>query len=279
VIYVNGVPVATRGDVAGGLGVNDDRLFVGSRFGSDLFFSDRIDDVKVYSRALSPVEVSAMYDSSKVVHTDSVPSLRLNMPFTTATTPTPDESGLGNDGTPHGGVTWSSSYDGCYSFDGADDYIQISDSPSLDVSQITVSAWIKPSTVAPGERNIASKDYYTGWELSQIGDGLKVNCRIGGAYYGNYLIVSGVLHVGTWTHVAFTFYGSVGTIYVDGAPVATRSDVPGVLGVNDATLCVGSRSGSALFFGGLIDEVRVYSSALSGGDVQGLYDASKADHV
>jgi hypothetical protein len=44
-------------------------------------------------------------------------------------------------------------------------------------------------------------------------------------------------------------------------------------------LFIGSRGGSALFFGGLIDEVRVYSSALSGADVQGLYDASKADHA
>jgi serine protease len=203
----------------------------------------------------------------------------LYMPFTDASVPIKDLSGYGNDGTPYGGVTWQSSYGGCYSFDGADDYIQVPNSPSLDVSKITVSAWIKLSTVASGERNISSKDYYTGWEFSQIGDGLKVNCRIGGTYYSNYLLLPGVLYADTWAHVVFTFDGSVGTIYVDGAPVATRSDVPGVLGVNNANLCVGSRSGSALFFDGLIDEVRVYFSALSGGDVQGLYDTSKADHA
>ena len=69
------------------------------------------------------------------------------MPFDDATTPVPDMSGNGNDGVLTG-ATWMSDYGGIYSFDGAGDYIEVSDAASLDITEaLTVSAWVNMGTM------------------------------------------------------------------------------------------------------------------------------------
>ncbi|MHA1289084.1 MAG: DUF2341 domain-containing protein, partial [Candidatus Thorarchaeota archaeon] len=58
-----------------------------------------------------------------------------------------DASGNGNDGTLHNGPEWTQGkVGGALSFDEDDEYIEISDTDSLDISDaITIGAWINPS--------------------------------------------------------------------------------------------------------------------------------------
>ncbi|TGO02752.1 hypothetical protein PN36_19595 [Candidatus Thiomargarita nelsonii] len=56
-----------------------------------------------------------------------------------------DESGNGHHGTVYGAILVNDRFeniDSAYHFDGINDFIQISDSPSLRVTTFTISAWI-----------------------------------------------------------------------------------------------------------------------------------------
>lgn len=70
----------------------------------------------------------------------------LNLPFeTNSPTIAKDYSGYGNNGTVNG-ATWTSSgkVGGAYQFDGANDYINAGNNPSLNISrEITLMAWVK----------------------------------------------------------------------------------------------------------------------------------------
>ncbi|MDD4877825.1 MAG: LamG domain-containing protein [Candidatus Nanoarchaeia archaeon] len=81
---------------------------------------------------------------------DGVSLMALNMPFEggSNSTWTQDYSGEGNNGTVEGGASYNieAGYDGkgAYIFDGIDDYIEVADDSSLDLTTaITLEAWIK----------------------------------------------------------------------------------------------------------------------------------------
>ena len=77
----------------------------------------------------------------------------------------------------------------------------------------------------------------------------------------------------TWTHVATTYDGTEQVLFKDGAQVFRR-DQAGAIGSNSSKLLIGARGNTTPrnFFGGMIDEVRIYNRALSKGEVISLYD-------
>ncbi len=96
--------------------------------------------------------------SSEAVKTGLV--LELN--FDDQTDPGKDTSGQGNNGTLNG-PTWTSSgkVGGALEFDGIDDYIDIGNYPSLNITdEISIEAWFKLNEVKPGDFHIASKGSY-----------------------------------------------------------------------------------------------------------------------
>ena len=59
-----------------------------------------------------------------------------------------DYSGEGNDGTPHGGITYgvAGRFNTAVSLDGVDDYIDCGNAPVLDITDtVTIEAWINPT--------------------------------------------------------------------------------------------------------------------------------------
>jgi len=66
-----------------------------------------------------------------------------------------DSSGYGNDGT-LSGAGWIVGLSGtALAFDGIDDYVQVSDSASLDLtSAFTIEVWVKPHFVAPSSEDV-----------------------------------------------------------------------------------------------------------------------------
>lgn len=69
-----------------------------------------------------------------------------------------DESGNGNDGVVYGAILTTDRFGNAnmaYSFDGINDFIEISDSPSLDLmSSLSLSAWVLQNDVSGGQRII-----------------------------------------------------------------------------------------------------------------------------
>jgi type 1 glutamine amidotransferase len=83
---------------------------------------------------------------------------------------------------------------------------------------------------------------------------------------------------GQWNHVAFTRQGSVGTLYLNGEAIATRTDLTiGMAQIGPtADNWLGRNGYPDAAFDGLMDDVRLYTSTLSGADVAALYNEGVA---
>ena len=122
-----------------------------------------------------------------------------------------DESGYGNNGTVNGPVLTTDrlgNSDKAYLFDGANDWIKVEDSSSINIngtSSLTISAWVY-STDNSGQRMIVSKWGPGGYEDDQYIISLssgKVHAQFGGGPADPYSTQT--LETNTWYHVAVVF--------------------------------------------------------------------------
>lgn len=150
------------------------------------------------------------------------------------------------------------------------DALDASESPiaaSSNISQGTLSAWIKTSDAGTNHRGIIVKQSAYGMFLYnnefQIWDWSMAS--------GN---TSGVsLNDDIWHHVAITFDSGVadgGSFYVDGAYVESFT-----MTVNNQTnglvIGAGNNPSTNQFFNGMIDDARVYNKILTPSEIQALY--------
>ncbi len=171
------------------------------------------------------------------------------------------------------GASWTEGISGsCLSFDGRDDHIEIPDSTAVSFENgLTMEAWVS------AEKKETSKIIQKGdWD----GHGItldKWNGWIGSVYLDG-IGSAGVRWAGgspdlnQWYHVVLTYDGNAEVLYVDGIE-ADRNDVSGVPATRSRPLAIGSDAGSQKFFNGKIDEVVIYSRALSAEEVASRYDA------
>ena len=78
---------------------------------------------------------------------------------------------------------------------------------------------------------------------------------------------------GVWHHIVMGRFNGNIVIYVDGAYVDGRSCNLNVAS-SAYNMRIGADSGGNKFFGGSIDDVRIYNRALTSGEVSGLYAGS-----
>jgi hypothetical protein len=80
------------------------------------------------------------------------------------------------------------------------------------------------------------------------------------------LVGPAVLPVNTWSHVAATYDGVTHVLYINGTQVASVSR-SGKIGASSRPLRIGGNAVFGEWFSGTIDEVRVYSRALTAGEI------------
>ncbi|MFA6472817.1 MAG: LamG domain-containing protein [Candidatus Latescibacterota bacterium] len=172
-------------------------------------------------------------------------------------------------GTLSGGTIWTVS--GAFAdsrngldFDGSNDYVDCGNSVTLQRSgtqSFTVEAWVKPTGgvwVA-----VASKFVHTatneGYSLEIFSDN-KV-ALLYGNNWGDWTNISSnaALTAGVRSHIAATYDGSVGKVYINGRLDASASWANGVTDSGTSFL-IGSRSGTTFYIGQL-DEVRMWTVA------------------
>ena len=192
-----------------------------------------------------------------------------------------DASGHGNHGTLKFGATFDVGQVGqAFRFDGVDDHVEVPDDPTLDIpGPLTVAAWIN-SDVIGATQYIVIKDSETdlgkfhNYQLSLIHDGTIWFIVGDGTTPGFYdLRSTTALTAGTWYHVAAAYDGTNLIIYINGEQDAIRNIGSKTLFTNAGPLRIGRIKESGRYFypfDGLIDEVRVYSSALSESDIGAL---------
>ena len=183
-----------------------------------------------------------------------------------------DSSGNGHNGTLLGDTSWVDGIDGAaLAFDGDGDYVDIGKSPDFDIkNQITVSAWIKVNAFDRDWQSIVTKGDRA-WRLQRnAGDRtLEFACSglvVPGTDWGQIFGTVGV-NDGHWHHVAGVYDQEKLYLYIDGNLDAS-AEAPGTIRVNDEPVYIGENSQMPnRFWNGLIDDVRIYSYALSAEEI------------
>jgi uncharacterized repeat protein (TIGR01451 family) len=195
-----------------------------------------------------------------------------------------DSSGNGNDGVIHGATWVEGKYGKALSFDGVNDYVEVPDSPSLDITDtITIEAWVEPaSTIQDSGAAICTKGTGAGgesWNLDIISDGFRFMRRQNdGASYIK--AVSGTFSSVQWYHLVGVVDGGHILIYVNGVKT-TGNSYTRSFDINDHIVSIGSRqhrSGAYdLNFNGIIDETRIYNRALTADEIKSHYEGKQTE--
>jgi len=173
-----------------------------------------------------------------------------------------DSSGTSADGTVVG-ATWQSAgchRGGCYSFDGAGNYVEVADSDSLSLSDGSLSffAWINSNDIS-GTKTIIRKranDYVLATVSSMVW------CEVEGTDVNTGSTMSN----GVWHHMGCTYDGTTLRSYLDGVEQDSVSVTAGA--DDDDILIIGKlQPTGGQEYNGLIDEVRIFSRALSAQEV------------
>lgn len=171
-------------------------------------------------------------------------------------------------------VVCGQDFDKSISFDGVDDYIEISNESNFDfeyTDAFTLEAWVKTTSTVDYTK-ILSKMYnaspYTGYELNMLADG-RLHVFMINSWTGNVLeeTSTNTINDGVWHHVAFTYDGSADAaglkLFIDGAEESTtivRNTLSGSI-QNNYSLNIGKRNGTnSYMFAGEIDEVRIWGT-------------------
>lgn len=186
-----------------------------------------------------------------------------------------DSSGKGNDGTLVNDPTWvDGKFGKALSFDGSDNYVEVLDSDSLNITdEITIESWVYVVGSSGKIENIVYKAVSAtsteGVYRLRYFDNTNFigNLSIGGTYYSNNGDTTVPLN--TWHHVVLTYDGSNIKLFLNGKEDTTPVAVSGTIDTNNYPLFIGSRDGG---FNGTIDEVRIYNRALSPEEIKAEYN-------
>jgi prepilin-type N-terminal cleavage/methylation domain-containing protein len=201
---------------------------------------------------------------------------------------TDDISGNGNNGTLVGGPVYVSSltfsggnFGKALSFNGSN-YVSALNSPELEGDR-TFEAWINPNTGGDAmtiiEEGVSgSGQMYYVYSAGANNMKLAVDCWSRGWFYSSALV-----NIGQWNHVVFAYSSSAMKVrfYINGQydTETTAFTAPGFFDTDDIYIGGDPLNSSGNYFNGLIDEVRVYSSALSSAEVQKHYVEGLSRHL
>jgi hypothetical protein len=209
--------------------------------------------------------------------------------FDDCSDPGKDSSGYNNDATLIGNPECT----GCaMRFDGIDDYLDVPDDPSLDMTtKLTVALWMQQPVLATDKALAAKWDYKTQgcWALqtdNSDSDELRVFTATSlsdNGSGGNAKTANANMVAGNWYHVAFVYDGDGATnadrlkVYVDGVEktLSFAGTIPSSLQNSSASVKIGKFGGIlGRYFKGVMDDVRIYNRALSTQEVGGLASIS-----
>jgi len=268
-------------------------------------FNGSIDDVRVYDYARTPAQIAWEYNRGGPVGHWSMDSVGY---AANSSSTIYDASGNGYNGTYVGEVmnngtttastlpTWRQArdckYSNCLEFDDVNDYVDLGDNFE-GYSAITASAWVYKTSNGTFDRIISK--YWDGtdrsWYLASNASDLACFLIATNTNNTNDIACGGTMSLNTWHHLVGTWDADTDVIkmYLDGALTTTSVQIGDTVRANDSPTYIGlDHYDGAMDYGfpGLIDEVRIYDTALSATQVEALYlnndrsaGASKEDNL
>lgn len=263
-IYVDGILKAS-GSNTGNLQSTTSPVYIGNQ-NSINPFKGTMDEVLIYSKALSETEITQIYTTTPNAgngSSDLISSWSFNEGIGTVTT---DNQGFSNGLITN--ATWGTGVSGgCLSFGGVTGNVKVVNAARLNpVNAITMMAWAKTNenkTAKIFEKGDwdghgVGQDKWNGWFASiRLDNGTSQTVSWGG----------GVPIFNEWYHLAMTYDGTTLKMYVNGQLRDSRS-IAGKLVVNSRDISVGSDNNAQKFFNGSIDEVKMFDKALSQTEIQ-----------
>ncbi|MFA6006767.1 MAG: LamG domain-containing protein [Candidatus Paceibacterota bacterium] len=272
----------------------------------------KIDDTRIYNRALSESEVYTLYryGSAKIVINSvaamgqtasakiTTNSSQISQPNNLKTgligywtfdgkdmtaTAALDKSGNNNTAIATGSLLPIAGKIGqAMKLDGSTNCFTVTQTASLNsFSSQTISAWIKPTSV------IASKNFV--YKVHTDGNVMYVLWRNGSSWKYSVApvdtqydaVATGKAILNKWSHVVGVYDGSNIYIYIDGIAIGSPVAVTGTVDTGTAkNLAIGGNSAVAACpasssANGIIDDVRIYNRALSANEIYQLYRLGK----
>lgn len=192
-----------------------------------------------------------------------------------------DSSKKGSNGALLNGTEWAvGTLGNALKFDGQDDCVSI---PANELpKEYTLSAWIYQisADISPGDdqdygQTILSSSSVSGtnygfWLLSYKGKQIRFYSFATAPAVVNSLLTDEVISLEKWYHIAVTaIQGGDSVIYVDGMEKARWKNQGG--NVTTTAYYIGDlRLDRKITFNGIIDEVAIYNTVLSAGEIAGL---------
>jgi len=240
-----------------------------------------LDDVRVYDEALSESQIRALV-------VPPAPALVAHWRLDESSGDVAQDSTGGHHGTLHGNPAWQPDggrIGGALLFDGVDDYIDCGNLGELDTAnEITVAAWVKVREFDKPWQAIVTKGNNF-WRIQRDAerDCAEFACCGPGAGRDHWLrnaLGDVNINDGQWHHVAGTFDGLQMCLYVDGrldksTPVLVA---PGTMGITQFPVTIGENAeAKGRTWHGLIDDVRIYSYALTLEEIEAVCASSDSE--
>ena len=239
------------------------------------YYTNKLDEARIYNRALSPAEVSQLYNWAPG------PVGYWKMDEGSGTTITDSSGNANNSSAFTGNVAFNTGkYGKGLAFDGVNDVVRIPESTTTDLGKIgqsyTVMTWIKNSTTYgsdttffqktssgnPGPFQLFTNNFNTArfrfsttnWSSAiDVDSGVDIND-------GKWHHITGVRNIAT----------GIASIYVDGVFKASETDTitaSDISSNDDISIGNGSTSYISNDFNGLIDDTKIYNYARTDGQI------------
>ncbi len=259
--YVNGIEQTAATTTRTDFSTNTGAFNVGRMLTSNFFFGGNIDDVRIYSRELSAIELKDIM----------IPGLIGRWQFNNSTV---DSSGNGRNATLNGGATYTTSNPpegaAALQLNGSTGYVGAGTvnvgnafSISMDVNLPTADTDIQ--TLAANSAGGSTQNGFRFFVDSFQTNDRKIFFETGnGSANGTWKTAAGVVASNAWNHIGVTVDRTAGvaTLYYNGVAVAGAGSVRTDFG-NNAALQFGAMFTTGSPLNGTIDDVRLYNRVLT----------------
>ncbi|MFK7806155.1 MAG: LamG-like jellyroll fold domain-containing protein [Saprospiraceae bacterium] len=161
-------------------------------------------------------------------------------------------------------------------FDRDDDFVEIPEASQYiaGANGVSLTGWFWCDELNYGQGMFGFRNGGTGdgeMYMIQLGDGLLENRYITSTAFSEYVSPSFTVLPETWQHYAWVFTGSEVQLFLDGDLVGSSPSSSGPITSMDTPFAIGQLiSPWDFYYGGRIDEVSVWSKALTEGEIEDM---------
>ena len=145
-----------------------------------------------------------------------------------------------------------------------------------DLEHVAFSVWVRPDRFDHYNEIFRKEDGGNRllFSFQENGSILSLGLNVGGYVECDATIDPALLLDGLWHHCAATFDGRTMRVYLDGREVGSLDRSGTITSGGAALACIGSSNGGECFQGAM-DDLRIYSAALSADQIGKLYDPGR----